>query len=74
VSVKLLLDINLCSHYRHHHRCYLCSEYTEGKEGYIIVVNLFGTEQPVDLSAFATFERDEIRVATAAPNSTFKEG
>lgn len=43
-------------------------------EGYVIVINVDGTEQPVDLSVFDIGPKGELTVIAAAPNSAFAEG
>ena len=45
----------------------------ENIEGYIVVINVDGAEQPISLSVF-TSAKAELTVATAAPNSKFKAG
>lgn len=42
-------------------------------EGYIVVINVAGSEERVSLSTFAT-PTNELTVATAAPNSRFDVG
>jgi hypothetical protein len=55
-----------CLNYRFHYR------EIDG-EGYMVVINVAGSEERVDLSAFPTPTR-ELTVATAAPNSRFDVG
>jgi len=44
-----------------------------GEADYIVIVNLAGAEETVDLSVFAAFP-NELFVATAAPNSRYSVG
>jgi hypothetical protein len=43
------------------------------REGYMVVINVAGEEQRVDLSIFPTLN-GKLTVATAAPNSRFSVG
>lgn len=40
----------------------------------MVVINVGGTGQSVDLSVFDIGEKDELTVTAAAPNSAFVEG
>lgn len=42
-------------------------------EGYVVVINVAGSEERVDLSIFPSLA-NELTVATAAPNSRFQVG
>lgn len=51
----------------------ICINRELDNEGYVVVINVDGSEQKINLNVFTTLSND-LTVATAAPNSRFTVG